>query len=62
MDWEYEAKRNAKLLKVICERLKFLDGYSGNNDTHHGVRLAVALIRSDLNSAVKRIPKKPKSA
>jgi hypothetical protein len=60
MNWEYEAKRNAKLLKAVKDRLKCLDGYTCDNDTHRGVRLAVSLIRSDLNTVARNTPKKPK--
>jgi len=48
-DFEYEAKRNDAILQAVLKRLRFLDGYTNKCETHHGVRLAVSLIRSDIN-------------
>jgi hypothetical protein len=48
-----ESTRAERKLQVVMKRLKFLDGYTGKNDVHHGVRLAVSMIRGDLRSAAQ---------
>lgn len=55
----YECERKDAILKIVMKRLKFLEGYTGDCDTHHGVRLAAMLLRSDIRSVQQRIPRDP---
>ena len=52
-----ECHRNKAILQAALDRLKFLDGYTGDNDIHRGVRFAVCLIRADINRERQLIPK-----
>lgn len=46
-----KVSREAMILKAVIQRLELLEGYRDNNDVHHGVRLATALMRYEINRA-----------
>jgi hypothetical protein len=49
--------REAFLLRVLKARMKWLSSYTGDNDTHRGVLLALTFLDGDLRSAQQRYAK-----
>lgn len=41
-------------VKAVRRRLKWLDAYCGDSDTHRGVRLAVSIIRTEMRRAARK--------
>ena len=56
----YESDRTQAILDAALSRIKWIkNGYTKDNDTHHGMRFACDLIQLDINSMRQKIPKTP---